>query len=106
MKKYLVLLLCCLAFGAAKAQLQGKFDFGQDGHVYFILTNATGYQIPVVYGVTDSNSNLQTQNYGTMAPYSTFVFGPNYNWKWMKGEKFIVTYTTYYLNADKRLTFH
>ena len=74
-------------------QLRGSFSYGQDGHIYFTLSNPTGYQIPVAWGVYNLDKQQQRQNQGVMNPYDTFVYGPNMNWVWEKGERFAVTYT-------------
>ena len=91
MKKLLFVMFSLVSL-CAYGQLQGTFNYAQDGHIYFYLSNPTGYQIPVVWGVYNFDKNQQRQNQGSMAPYSTFVYGPNFNWVWEKGERFAVTY--------------
>ena len=86
-------MLFVLGWLDAYGQLQGSFSYGQDGHIYFTLSNPTGYQIPVVWGVYNFDKQQQRQNQGVMNPYDTFVYGPNMNWVWEKGERFAVTYT-------------
>lgn len=92
MKKIFLSLLLCLVSLFSYGQLQGKFDYGQDGHIYFILTNPTGYQIPVIWGVANIQTNEVRNTQGVMAPYSTFTYGPTQNWVWLKGEIFMITY--------------
>lgn len=74
------------------AQLVGEFNHAPDRHIYFYLTNLTGYQIPVAYGVSNFEKNEHRQYSGVMLPYGTFMFGPNMNWRWEKGEVFIIVY--------------
>ena len=86
---FLFSMICLYSYG----QLQGSFSYAQDGHIYFYLSNPTGYQIPVVWGVYNLSKNEQRQNQGVMTPGGTFVYGPNANWVWEKGERFAVTYS-------------
>ena len=81
-------LVCLCSHG----QLQGSYNYAQDGRIYFYLSNPTYYQIPVVWGVYNYDRNEQRQYQGVMRPGETFVYGPNANWVWMKGERFTVTY--------------
>lgn len=92
MKRKLVLFLCYFAYICSYGQLQGSFNYAQDGHIYFYLSNPTGYQIPVTWGVYNFRKNEQRVNQGVMTPYSTFTYGPNMNWIWEKDERFVVTY--------------
>lgn len=92
MKTMVLSFLLSLSGLSSMAQLQGSFNYAQDGHVYFYLSNPTGYQIPVVWGVYNMEKNQFRQTQGVMPPYSTFTFGPNFNWIWEKGEQFAVTY--------------
>jgi len=92
MKKMLFMFLFVIAHLNSYGQLQGTFNYAQDGHIYFFLSNPTGYQVPVVWGVYNFDKNEQRQNQGVMAPYSTFTYGPNANWVWEKNERFAVTY--------------
>ena len=92
MKKFFITLLCFVCM-CSYGQLQGSFNYGQDGHIYFSLYNTTGYQVPVAWGVSNFSKNESRQNTGVMAPFATFVYGPNANWVWEKGEVFIVTYS-------------
>ncbi len=89
-----IILACLISFISlySHGQLQGAFNYAQDGHIYFYLSNPTAYQIQVVWGVYNFSKNEQRQNQGVMAPYSQFVYGPNANWVWEKGERFAVTY--------------
>lgn len=92
MKKVLLYLLLIFICPLSYGQLQGSFKYAQDGHIYFYLSNPTGYQVPVVWGVYNLNKNEQRQYQGCMAPYSTFTYGLNANWLWEKGERFAITY--------------
>lgn len=96
MKKAVFSILLFFICICTYAQLQGSFSYGQDGHIYFYLTNPTGYQIPVVWGVYNFSKNEQLQFRGVMNPGGTFVYGPNENWVWEKGERFAVTYSNGY----------
>lgn len=93
MKKLLISSLLSLVCLCSFGQLQGSFSYAQDGHIYFYLSNPTGYQIPVVWGVYNFSKNEQRQNQGVMTPGDTFVYGPNANWVWEKGERFAITYS-------------
>lgn len=86
---YLLSLVCLYSFG----QLQGSFSYAQDGHIYFYLSNPTGYQISVTWGVFNYSKNERRLNQGVMPPGGTFIYGPNDSWVWEKGERFAVTYT-------------
>lgn len=81
-------LVCLLSFG----QLQGSFRYAEDGHLYFYLTNPTEHQILLVWGVDNLSKNQHRLYDGVMMPYTTFVYGPNYNWVWEKGERFTITH--------------
>ncbi len=87
---FLVLFACCQY---SRAQLQGVFNYGQDGHIYFVLSNPTAYPIPVIWGVKNFETKESRQTPGVMPPFGTFYYGPNANWVWMKGEIFAVTYS-------------
>ena len=89
----ILLFMLCFSFVCAFGQLQGRFNYGQDGRIYFYLSNPTNYQIPVFWGAYNQIKNQQIQNQGIMSPGGTFIFGPNTNWTWEKGEKFAVTYS-------------
>lgn len=84
-----LVLMCVLSYG----QLQGSFQYAQDGHLYFYLSNPTGYQIPITWGVYNDVKKEQRVTQGVMGPYFTFTYGPNANWLWEKGERFCVTYS-------------
>ncbi len=92
--KHLISFLFCLISISSYGQLQGKFIYGQDGHVYFCLTNPTGYAIPVVWSVNNFKKNEQRLNQGYMPPHKTFTYGPNAQWVWEKEECFAITYVT------------
>lgn len=88
----LIMLTLLLGSNTLFAQLVGKFNHAPDRHIYFYLTNLTGYHIPVAYGVSNFEKNEHRQYSGVMLPYGTFMFGLNMNWRWEKGEVFIVVY--------------
>lgn len=93
MKKLIIVTLLLIMSVCTHAQLTGSFSYGQDGHIYFTLTNPTAYQIPVTWGVSNFQTGEKRVNQGAMAPYSNFVYGPNAGWIWMKDEIFMVTYS-------------
>lgn len=93
MKKLLMSSLFSIVYLCSFGQLRGSFSYAQDGHIYFYLSNPTSYQIPVAWGVYNFRKNEQRQNQGIMNPKGTFVYGPNVNWVWEKGERFAVTYS-------------
>lgn len=91
-KIFTFLLFVCISSLCSYAQLSGKFYTGQDGHIYFQLYNPTPYPIPVKWGVQNFSTGEHTQNMGTMMPSNSFIYGPNTNWVWIKGEIFYVVY--------------
>ena len=92
MKRIVVAALCLLSLYSF-AQLQGSFQYGQDGHIYFYLHNPTPYSISVNWGVNNSQTGESRQNFGVMSPNGTFIYGPNNRWIWMENETFTVTYS-------------
>ena len=85
-----------MSYFCSYAQLTGGFNYAQDGHIYFYLNNPTPYQVPITWSVNNYNTNEHITNNGVMSPYSTFVYGPNANWYWVKGETFVITYQNGY----------
>lgn len=48
----------------SKAQLNGQFATGQDGHIYFQAHNTTGYAFPIAITATSldrTNSDFRNQ---------------------------------------------
>lgn len=74
------------------AQLNGAFNYAQDGHIYFYLTNTLRYPITVNVAVRNFQTNEARADRITILNGRQFVFGPNAGWGWMQGEVFIVTY--------------
>jgi len=93
MKKILLLLALGIISCKLSAQLTGQFGFGEDGHVYFYLSNPTYYQITVTWGAFNFEKNQSVSNQGVMNSGAIFVFGPNAGWTWEKGERFSITYS-------------
>lgn len=93
MKKIFLSLFLLIFSLNSHGQLSGQFAYGNDGHIYFYLTNSSVYQIPVTWGAYNFQRNEQRQGQGVMMPNNTFIFGPNYGWTWLRGERFAVTYS-------------
>lgn len=74
------------------AQLNGMFNYAQDGHIYFFLSNATRFPITVNVAVRNNQTSESRTDRITIRRNEQFVFGPNANWMWKQGEVFIVTY--------------
>lgn len=92
MKKLIILLSICFVCLDAAAQLQGRFGYGNDGHVYFYLYNPTPYNIPIGYGPGNYETNESRSYVGVMPSQQIFAYGPNAGWVWKKGEVFLITY--------------
>lgn len=90
MKRYLIsfisLLVCVMSF----AQLNAQFDYGQDGHVYFYFMNSTQFHIPLTIIARNAQKNQSYKDKVTIWSGNTFIFGPNLNWLWEKGESMTV----------------
>lgn len=80
--------ICSMSF----AQLNGQFNYGQDGHVYFYLTNNTRYNIPVTVFAHNARNNQSRSENVTIMAGNVFFFGLNYNWAWEQGETMTITY--------------
>lgn len=74
------------------AQLNGLFNYAQDGHIYFFLTNTSRYPMTVNVAVQNFQTNESKADVITIRGMEQLAFGPNINWFWLQGEIFIVTY--------------
>lgn len=80
-------IFCLCSYG----QLRGSFNYGQDNHIYFYLSNPTAYSYNVFWGVYNYSKYQSKNDFLTMTPNSTYAFGPNIGWTWLQGEKFALT---------------
>lgn len=92
MKRILLTFFSALVWTVSFAQMTGQFNYGQDGHVYFYLTNNTRYNIPVSVFAHNARNNQSRSDRVTVMAGNTFYFGLNYNWAWERGETMTVTY--------------
>lgn len=92
MKSLYSLILFLLFSLSSFAQINGMFNYGQDGHVYFYLANNTSFHVPVSIIVKNTQKNQSRRENLTIWSGNTFFFGPNYNWSWEKGETITVIY--------------
>lgn len=74
------------------AQLRGGFNYGQDGHIYFYLTNNLNQQVPISAIAQNTVKRESRTANGIILPGNVFFFGPNYGWAWEKGETMTITY--------------
>lgn len=93
MKRFLITFFAFLVSFVSLAQLNGYFNYGQDGHVYFYLTNNTRFNVPVSVFAHNARNNQSRSDRVTILAGNTFFFGLNYNWAWEQGETMTVTYS-------------
>lgn len=90
MKKSILLFMIGLSL-TANAQLTGSFQNMKDGHVYFVLTNPTRFNLYVSWWATNSITNEQLNNGFILGAGNSAYFGPStIGWTWIKGERFTV----------------
>lgn len=76
----------------AIAQVNGSFQYMNDGHIYFVLTNPTYYDIYGMWSATNNTTNEQIGNSFILRAGSSSYFGPStIGWTWIKGEQFHIT---------------
>lgn len=90
MKRFIFFTTLLLFSIIAFAQVNGTFNYGQDGHVYFYLVNNTRFHVPVTVIARNAQKNQSRRDQVTVWSGNTFFFGPNYNWAWEKGETMTV----------------
>lgn len=76
----------------SNAQLPGIFNYGNDGHIYFFLTNNSNNHVPVRVTAQNRQKGEQRTAEAKILPGNVFYFGPNYGWIWEQGETMTVTY--------------
>lgn len=90
MKRFILFITLLVFSFIAFAQVNGSFNYGQDGHVYFYLVNNTRFHVPVTVIARNAQKNQSRRDQVTVWSGNTFFFGPNYNWAWEKGETMTV----------------
>lgn len=92
MKRIFFLITLMLFSIIVFAQVNGSFNYGQDGHVYFYLANNSRYHVPVTVIASNAQKNQSCRDQTTIWSGNTFFFGQNYNWFWEQGETMTVIY--------------
>lgn len=91
MKK--IIIISCLLFISIStfAQLNGSFNLGNDGRIYFYLQNPSQKAVKISYFA--NNVAKQDSRYGKdiVLPNHIWVFGPNVGWVWEQGEIMTIT---------------
>lgn len=81
MKRFFIALTMMLCmYLISSAQITGGFNIGQDGHIYFMCQNQSGYnlQVRVIAKSSDrTNSENQYMNNG-----GGLILGPTTPWRW------------------------
>lgn len=74
----------------AKAQLNGQFITGQDGHIYFRALNTSGYIFPITITATSSDRTKSE----SITVGQGYILGPTTPWKWYwkAGDRITITY--------------
>ena len=86
MRRIILLLFLAFISVLAFSQVNGYFNYAQDGHVYFYLENRTPYPHTATLLVKNVTKKQTRKEIVTIMSGYTFCFGPNYNWAWEKGE--------------------
>ena len=87
-----------IGFSVTYAQMTGGFQYGNDGRLYLVLENHTGYALSFTGSVYSPLRNAGNSEPITVLPQNCIYLGPStkWHWQWCFCDSYTITYPNGY----------